>query len=847
MRALDFKLLWRDWRGGQLNLIISALILAVMVVTAVSLLADRVERGLNEQISSFLAADMAVQGSKPIKSVFVEQAKQDELETADIALFSSMVFASDKNHLAALKVVDEYYPLRGLIQVSAHMNANEIELMERGPTAGEAWVEARLLTLLDIDLGDEVEVGYLKLPVTRIITNEPDRGTGFSMTGARLMLNQGDLAATKLIRPGSRVSWRLLLAGSDGNLENYSSWYAEQEQADADQSTHFRLRTAENSEQQLSEALQRGRSFLLLSGTIGVLFAGLAMALASQRYAQRLTDQVALMKAWGQSARDIRRSQLVRLLILTAVASSIGLAFGWFAHYLLLYAAAGLFDAHLPAPGWRPWLVASATGFVSVIGFALPALWHLPAIAPLRVLRRDLPDSLLSQGRRLAIGVAALLLLAWWYSQSFTIAVLFLSALFALFAICGFVALQLLRFLQGFGSWRGSFVRLGLANLWRRRTQTMIQLIGFSVTLMLLLVTTGMRTSLISEWQAQLPDDAPTHFLLNVSSAELPDVKQLLQQQNVEANQWYPMVRGRLVGLNGEELSEERLKLTDGLAREVNFTQASLLPDENQIVAGEWWGDAPNRKGAEVAKHYFSIEEEVATELGVSVGDVIEFSIGGLPLTAELASIRTVNWENMQANFYIIFSPGALDRFAPNWLSSVRTDFVADQQSLYHQQAPFVSEVVKNFPTALVIELGEIIERIRNVIERVTLGLEMILMLVLACGGLVLFAAIGVSFDERLRESAVLRTLGSSRKVVTGALAVEFAVLGAIAGLIAGAGAELVLYLVQTQVFELQASWHWNLWLLGISVGVVVITVLGLLRSREIITVPPLRSLQQIA
>lgn len=847
---LDFKLLWRDWRGGQLNLIVSALILAVMVVTAVSLLADRVERGLDEQISSFLAADMAVQGGQPVKPKYSEKAQALGLETAAIALFSSMVFSGENNHLAAVKIVDNGYPLRGQIQVSKHLDASQLEIKTQGPPAGQAWVEARLLTLLKINLGDEIEVGYLRLPVTRIISNEPDRGTGFAMTGARVMLNQQDLQATQLIRPGSRVTWRLLLAGQSGALEDFKQWYERRAQSDPKQATHFRLRTAENSEEQLSEALQRGRSFLLLSGTIGVLLAGLAMALASQRYAKRLVDQVALMKAWGQSARAIRRSQIVRLVYLTTFATSLGLALGWLSHYLLLYAAAGLFDAHLPAPGWRPWLVASATGFIAVLGFALPALWHLPAIAPLKVLRRDLPDTLLSQSQRLAIGVISLLLLAWWYSQSLVMASLFLTALFVLFGACALIALQVLKLVQQFGDWQGSFVRLGLANLWRRRGQTMLQLVGFSVTLMLLLVTTGMRTNLISEWQAQLPEDTPTHFLLNVTSAELPGVKALLVEQNVVANRWYPMVRGRLTGLNGKPLPQERLNQSGGLAREVNFTQAQELPADNKVVAGRWWSStslAGGRGDGSSGKHYFSIEQEVATELGVNVGDIIDFSIGGLVLTAELASIRTVNWENMQANFYIIFSPGALERFAPNWLSSVRSDFVPDKALLFAQQAPFVAELVNRFPTALVLELGEIVDRIRNVIDRVTLGLEMILLLVLACGGLVLFAAIGVSFDERLRESAVLRTLGSSRKVVIGSLMVEFAVLGAIAGVIAGAGAELVLYLVQTKIFDLAPSWHWSLWLLGLSVGVVVITLLGLLRSREIVTVPPLLSLQQIS
>ncbi|MEM7677790.1 MAG: FtsX-like permease family protein, partial [Myxococcota bacterium] len=334
----------------------------------------------------------------------------------------------------------------------------------------------------------------------------------------------------------------------------YQAWFEEQDQQSAGQQSHYRLETAEGEERQLGEALQRGRAFLLLSGTIGVLLAGLAMALASHRYAQRLTDQVALMKAWGQSANAIRRSQLVRLVALTVIATLIGIALGWMAHWALLGVAREFFSTTLPVAGWRPWLVSMVTGLACVLGFALPALWHLPTIAPLRVLRRDLDTSLLSQGMRLGIGVAALFILSLWYSQSLFITGMFLASLGALFLICGIIALQMLRFAKSLGAWRGSFVRLGLSNLWRRRGQTMIQLVGFTVTLMLLLVVTGLRTNLIAEWQAQLPDDMPTHFVFNVGDKDLDQVKGLLDDQSITHDLWYPMVRGRMVGINGEKI-----------------------------------------------------------------------------------------------------------------------------------------------------------------------------------------------------------------------------------------------------------------------------------------------------
>ncbi|MCH2189475.1 MAG: FtsX-like permease family protein, partial [Gammaproteobacteria bacterium] len=741
------------------------------------------------------------------------------------------------------KAVGKEYPLRGEIELSDSVTGAKIDRRTQGPASGEAWVEPRLLNLLDIGLGDSIEVGYLNLEVTRIIINEPDRGTGFGGAGARVMIADEDLPASKLIRPGSRATYRLLMRGSEENITRYKEWYEQNSEANkAENATqHFRLVTPEGAEEQLGEAFSRGRSFLLLSGTIGVLLAGLAMALASHRYAGRLTDQVALMKAWGQSSGSVRRSQFIRLLVIALSATSIGMLIGWLIHSFLLELAKGFLNVELPGPSFRPWLVASITGMVCVLGFALPALWHLPSIAPLKVLRRDLPSSLVSQGRRLLVGVSALFALTTWYSGSILTALLFLGALFLLFGVCALVALQILRLVKGLGEWQGSYIRLGLANLWRRRGQTLVQLVGFATTLMLLLIVTGMRTSLISQWEDQLPDDTPSHFLFNVANSEVAGVRKILDDQNLETTDWYPMVRGRLVEINGEKLSRERLGRSGGLSREVNLTQTAVLPDSNTIVAGQWWQSPP-------ATSEFSMEHEVAAEIDLNIGDEVTFSIGGLTFTSRLASLRTVSWQSMNPNFYIIFYPGVLDRYSPNWVTAVKAgDLVRPEGADLTQQAPFVSQMIQQYPTAIVLQLSDVVARIRDVINRVTQGLEMILLLVLACGALVLFASIGVSYDERLRENAILRTLGSSKKVILGALTVEYAALGFVSGLIASVGAEVVLYFVQTRVFELTAQWHPSLWLIGIASGVILITALGLLRSREIITVPPLESLRRLA
>jgi len=871
-RHTDVKLLWRDWRGGQLNLIVTALLLAVMVVTSVSLLADRVDRGLTNHVSSFLAADLALRGRVPISEEYRQQASDMNIETAAVAEFQSMVFVGDHNHLASLKVVQSNYPLRGQIELVEHAASKELIKQSNGPEQGTVWVEPRLLALVNAQVGDYVEVGYATLKIAALIVNEPDRGVGFASSGARIIMSQGDLESTQLIRPGSRVRYKMLMSGDENAIQAYQQWYqglhgveradaaaqgarrnaqgtsqssgSQESPSSAQKQSHYRLLTPQSSEQRLGQALQRGQSFLLLSSVIGVLLAGLAMALASHRYALRLTDQVALMKAWGQSANDIRMSLLSRLLLIAIIATAMGLFLGWLAHFLLLEIAKGLFDAQLPSPGWQPWLLASLTGLICLLGFALPALWHLPKVAPLKVLRRDLSDSIVSHGQRLVLGVGALFVLTLWYSQSVVVSLLFLAALLVLFGTCALISLQLLKLMQGFGAWRGSYLKLGLSSLWRRRTQSMIQLLGFAITLMLLLIAIGMRTGLIAQWEAQLPEDTPSHFIYNVSSTEVAPVEALFEKQNIDAGAWFPMVLGRLVGINGEAISAERLNRSRGLSREVNFTQSALLPPSNTVVQGQWWSD----KEVDETEIEFSMEEEVANEIGLGIGDLVEFSIGGIRFTARLSSLRKVDWQSMNLNFYVIFEPDTLNRFAPNWVTSIRINDASaiNNGQVLASQAPFVGEMVQRFPTSVVLELSGIIDRIKNVITRVTQGLEMIMLLVLACGALVLFASIAVSYDERIKESAILRTLGSSKKIILGALVVEYAVLGLISGALASAGAELVLYFLQVHVFDLSPTLHPWLWLLGVVAGIGLIGVLGLLRSRSLVSVPPLQSLKQV-
>ena len=825
---IALRLLWRDWKSGRLGLIAASLVLAVGVVAAVALVADRVQSGLSREVSSFLAADLRLRDGREIDQKYFEEAEKQGLATAQVAQFSSMVFFGDNNHLASVKAVEEGYPLRGKLTLAAEAFTTDTSTWEevtRAPKPGEVWVEERLLPMLGMEVGNLLEVGETALRITKVLIHEPDRGSGFSVIGARVMMNHQDLDATGVILPGSRVRYSLLLAGDSNSINSYRIW------ADNVKDEQLRVQTPEGSEQRLNETLDRGRSFLLLAGTVGLLLAAVALALSSNRYAERHKDQVALMKSWGLSSGRIRSLLLQQLCALGVISSLVGMALGWGVHLLLMFAISELLPQGLPAPGLAPLITAMVTGFLCLVGFALPALWHLPSIAPLRVLRRDIPVSALGVGARVLIGVVLLLVILLWYSRSLVIAVLFMVGAASVALVLGGLIYLVLLLVRKIAGPAGSIWRLAIGNLWRRRWSTSLQSIAFSFTIMLLFVMIAMRTSLLEDWKTQLPEDAPNHFLVNMMSWEVDPIKSLLVESELEDAGWYPMVRGRLVSQNGELLTRERMREVDGLDREVNLTWATELPEANDIVAGEWWGENTANS------MQFSLEEEVAGELGVELGDRFRFNVGGREFDAELTSLRAVDWDSMRPNFYIIFPQGVLEEYSPNWITSTY---------LERKNKLFINSLLEAHPTVLVVALDEIIGRIRIVIDRVSLGLEMMLLMILACGVLVLFAAIASSFDERIQESAILRTLGSSRKTILGALGVEFLFMGFIAGFVSALGAQIAVFALQVQVFNMNLVFYPWIWIAGPLSGAVLVAGLGVLRSFPLVVQPPLQSLRQI-
>lgn len=837
---LSLRMLIRTWRGGELGLILWSLILAVAVVTSVSLLAERIEKALTQESSSFLAADLVVRSSKEAPSEWLEEAARLNVSTAKIMGFASIVFFGDELHLASIKAVQDNYPLRGEIKRSTTpftRDPNLIESVSYGPSKGEAWVDARLLPLLSIQLGDVIELGDITLKVSQILVEEPD-GSSYSFFGARVLMNYADIPASGVIQPGSRVTYRYLMAANDPrDFTDYRAWLEPQ------LDVHDRLITPDEAQASIADTMDKGRRFLLLAGSIGVVLASIALALASHHFASGQTKTVALLKSWGIPASRVRRLYFQQSLWMGLFGSLVGLVIGFLFHHLLLAIVREWLPIELPPAGLRPWITGLATGLLCLVGFTLPALWHLPSQSPLAVLRQDIIVKPLSSAVRVILGVTAIAGLLFWYSNNVYLTLAILVG-FGATALASVVAgFALLRLAMNYGQRMGSIWRLALANLWRRRSQSLIQMVGFSGAIALLMIMVVVRTSLIDQWQFQLAEDAPNHFLVNVAPYELEGVRQLVDDNQLETEGWYAMVRGRMTEINDQLITEDQKDSHESFRRELNLSWTTELPEGNKIAKGQWWdadmlsdfNTKTNAQGQRIAP--VSLEDELAGELGLELGDRITFSVGGLVFEAEIIGTRTLNWDNMTPNFYFLFPEGMLEEYPRTSMTSL---YIPPEKKL------LVNDILRGFPTVQVIELDKIIDRIRTIVSQVTRGLEVMTLLILGCGILVMFSAVSLSMSERLQESAILRTLGSSRRLILGIQAIEFTTLGVMAGLLASAGAELSVAMLQRFMFDLPFSMHLWLWYTGPILGGLMVGLLGVGYSRRVVVQPPLEVLRNL-
>lgn len=825
---LALRLFWRNWRGGEFTLLALALILAVAVVGSIAIFTDRLENSLVRQSHEYLGANKVIRSSSERPESWQQLAFNHRISTATTAAFASMVFANDEMHLASVKAVSESYPLLGELTVSESFPVdNDLpERVRHGPASGEVWVAPRLLSLLNITLGDVIQLGSRELKVTKLLINEPDSSGMPSLLGARVMMNYIDLASTAVIQPGSRVNYRWLLAAEPSSLKRFLL------QLEPELSSQYVVQDSETSQQGLGRTLLIAKQFLLMAASIAVLLSGVAIAISARSFAAKQVDQVALFKSLGLSRGQLRFVYGFQLLLLGLVATVFGLIIAEALQQFIVYMLADLLPlALLPADGFA-YGAAMLTGFITLIGFVTPPLWFLPTVPPVKVLRREIEVKGVHRFWQLMIGVVVLLLLVGVFTRDLILTAVFFSVLLSIIVAVAAISAVLFWLADRYARKIGNIWRLAFANLNRYRYQSYLQIGVFSVAIMLLLSLTAIRTQLIDDWQMQLPAKAPNHFLLNIADYELEPINRFFSKHELASKGLFPTVRGRLKKINGVIPAEALIEKARILRREVSLSWVAELQADNQLMAGQWWDEWQSET------YGVSVESEVAELLAVKVGDSLSFELGGFELTAEIASIRKLRWDSMNPNFVFLLSPGALEGYSPSYLTSV---YIAPDKKI------LVNELIKQHPTVVVLEIDKLIAQIQTIVNQVGRGVALVLSLVLIAGVLVMWSAIRASMDVRMKEAALLRAMGSSRKRLMAGIGAEFLSIGLVASVIAVIAAQLMINGMQLWILKTPATIDVSLLGLGFLLGCALITAMGLYACREVVNTAPnkiLRSLE---
>jgi putative ABC transport system permease protein len=815
----------RDWRAGELRLIAFATVLAVAALSSVGLFTDRVRRAIEDQATELLAADLVLESANPIRSDLMDRAVDAGLEHTRSVSFRSMALAADRLELSEVKAVETGYPLRGQLRTSRELFGTET-LEREIPAPGSVWVDSRLLQALQIGVGDDLKLGNLGLRVDRIITYEPDRGGELFNIAPRLLINLADLDATGLIAPGSRAEYRLLLSGSTGTVAAF------REQIRQDRSERIKVQGIRDARPELRRALERAEQFLGLAVIVAVALCGLAIAMAARRFALRHYDTCAVLRCLGANQQYISGLFATQMLALAVLTSAAGAILGYAGQSGLAVLLRDMTARALPAPSPWPLMAALAAGVVAVTGFAVPQLWRLRSVPPLRVLRRDLAPAPVSSRIVFMSAIVTLALLTPWQSgnQSLTAWVfgglLGTAIALAAGATLGIGACARLRSATGI-AWR-----YGLANVARRAEGSIAQVVAIGLGVTALMLLTLVRSDLLDSWRNRLAPGTPNYFLINIQPDEVAGLEQFLRRRAAVTTQLFPMIRARLTQLNGRDLDPDSYadERTQRLAaREFNLSWAGRLQDDNEIVEGSWW---PPEQSGDVL---FSFEQDIAARLGVKVGDQLVWSAAGREVTGTVRNIRFVDWDTFNVNFFVIGNPGALDGLPATWITSFYLP--DDRRNL-------LVELVRGFPSVTIIDVAALIGQVRAIMEQVSRTVEFVFGFTLLAGVLVLFAALQNTHDERRIESAVLRSLGADRGAILKSLAAEFLALGFVAGLLAACGATAISWLLARFVFELTFEFNLLVWLLAPLACTVIVVVTGLAGTRHVLHVPPMVALR---
>ncbi len=831
---LGWRTLWRDLRAGELRLLIVAVTLAVAALTAVGFFADRLKGGLARDARQLLGGDAVVSSDNPTPQAFIDRARALGLQATGTLGFPTMGRANESqggaSKLVALKVVDTGYPLRGSLRVAPAPETPGQPTRDI-PARGEVWVDAPLLDALGLKMGDPLLLGDSALKIARIIVTEPDRGGGFMSFAPRAMINQADIQATALVQPASRLTYRFAVAGTDRQVRAFNQW------ADAEiKKAHVRgvrLESLESGRPEMRQTLDRAEKFLNLVALLAALLSAVAVALAARGFAANHLDDCAMLRVLGQSQRTIAMSYAFEFALIGLFASALGVAIGFGVHYVFVMLLAGLVDAALPAASLWPVAFGMGMGLTLLFAFGLPPVLQLAQVPPLRVIRRDVgglkPASMAVLGVGVA-GFAALLLAASSDLLLGVIAVGGFAVAVAVFAGLSWVAVKLLRKSVNEAT-APRWLVLATRQISARPAYAVVQVSALSVGLLALLLLVLLRTDLISSWRKATPPDAPNRFVINVMPEQGDAFLKNLRDAGVGKLDWYPMIRGRLVQVNGRDVTpddytDERAKrLVD---REFNLSHAAAQPAHNEVVAGAWQAE---EAGA------ISVEDGIAKTLNLKMGDTLRFDIGGIPTDAKITSLRKVDWGSMRANFFVMYPVSKLENVPVTYMSAFRAP----------DTKGFDNALVKAFPNITNVDMTATLNQVQGVLDKVIRAIEFLFGFTLAAGVVVLFAAVTATREERAREYAIMRAVGARASMLRQVQRAELVGVGLLAGFLASIVASVVGWGLARFAFDF--AWTASPYVLvgGALSGAVLALAAGWWGLREVLNRPVMDTLRRAA
>ena len=837
---LGWRNLWRDFRSGELNLLVLSVVLAVSALSAVGFFSDRLQAGLWRDARQLIGGDAVVVSDKPTAENFLQKAQQLGLKTNATLSFPSMARADDaqggETKLVALKAVSEGYPLRGQLTLlsveGASLSDNsKSQATRQVPSSGQAWVDPALLDVLNIKLGDKLWLGDKAFQISALIDREPDRGAGFMNFAPRVMVNQMDIPATGLVQPASRLSYRLAVAGeeSQANVQKFIKWA--RDEVAKPEVRGIQVESMESGRPELRQTLDRAEKFLNLVALLAALLCAVAVALAARTFAAKHLDACALLRVLGQSQQTLSIAYAFEFITAGLVASLLGVMVGYGVHYAFVWLLAGLVDVQLPSATGAPAWLGLGMGLTLLLAFGLPPVLQLAQVPALRVIRRDMGGL---QPASVGVLIAGLLGFAgalMWASRDVKLGLMTVGG-FALatlmFAGATWLALKLLR------SWVPSnttprWLLLATRQVMARPVYAVVQVSALSVGLLALVLLVLLRTDLISSWRKATPVNAPDRFVINVQPDQTQAFQSTLKQTGVQNYDWYPMIRGRLVAINGKSVSpqdftDERAKrLVD---REFNLSSRAAKPEHNEVVKGTW---LENEKDA------VSVEVGIAKTLGLKMGDRLQFDIGGVLSEGRVTSLRKVDWGSMRANFFVIYPVDNLPNVPLSYMAAFKSPDVPS----------FERNLLQQFPNVTSVDLRASLTQVQKVLDQVIRAVEFLFAFTLLAGLLVLTAAVTSTREERKREFAIMRALGATGRLLSQVQTAELMGVGLMAGFLASLVAELVGWGLARFVFEFE--WTASLWVpvAGALTGAVLAWLAGWWGLAEVLRQPVSQTLRQ--